>query len=41
MIEDADRLTPDNRFDVHALDSGHVGVILKARELAAILDRLP
>lgn len=41
MIEDADRLTPDNRFDIHTLDSGHAGVILKARELAAVLDRLP
>lgn len=40
MIEDADRLTPDNPFDVHHLPAGHVGVILRARELAAILDRL-
>ncbi|MFE3258113.1 alpha/beta fold hydrolase [Nocardia sp. NPDC059091] len=40
MIDDADRLTPDNPFDVHSLASGHVGVVLQARELAAILDRL-
>ncbi|MEU1956955.1 alpha/beta hydrolase [Nocardia rhamnosiphila] len=40
MIDDADRLTPDNRFDVHTLSAGHVGVILRARELAAVLDRL-
>ncbi|MFI1919639.1 alpha/beta hydrolase [Nocardia sp. NPDC020380] len=37
MIDDADRLTPDNPFDVHTLAAGHVGVILQARELAAIL----
>ncbi|WP_157128826.1 hypothetical protein [Nocardia amamiensis] len=40
MIDDADRLTPDNRFDIHTLSAGHVGVILRSRELAAILDRL-
>jgi pimeloyl-ACP methyl ester carboxylesterase len=40
MIDDADRLTPDNPFDVHSLSAGHVGVVLQARELAAILDRL-
>ncbi|MCX0271327.1 hypothetical protein NLM24_11545 [Nocardia zapadnayensis] len=40
MIDDADRLTPDNRFDVHTLSAGHVGVILRAREPAAGLDRL-
>lgn len=40
MIEDADRLTPGNRFDVHSLPAGHVGVVYQARELAAILDRL-
>ncbi|MGW4248154.1 alpha/beta fold hydrolase [Nocardia sp. NPDC004722] len=37
MIEDADRLTPDNRFDVHDLPTGHIDVVLQARELAAIL----
>ncbi|MCU1639892.1 MAG: alpha/beta hydrolase [Nocardia sp.] len=40
MIDDADRLTPDNPFDVHSLPAGHVGVVLQARELAAILDGL-
>ncbi|NNH68497.1 alpha/beta fold hydrolase [Nocardia uniformis] len=40
MIDDADRLTPDNPFDVHSLDAGHVSVIYQARELAAILDQL-
>ncbi|MFJ9367060.1 alpha/beta hydrolase [Nocardia sp. NPDC101769] len=40
MIDDADRLTPDNPFDVHSLAAGHVSVVLQARELAAILDRL-
>ncbi|MEU6587199.1 alpha/beta fold hydrolase [Nocardia sp. NPDC046763] len=40
MIDDADRLTPDNPFDVHDLAAGHVGVVLQARRLAAILDRL-
>lgn len=40
MIDDADRLTPDNRFDVHSLAAGHVGVVLQSRELAAILDHL-
>ncbi|MEV0510753.1 alpha/beta fold hydrolase [Nocardia tengchongensis] len=40
MIDDADRLTPDNPFDVHDLAAGHVSVVLQAHELAAILDRL-
>lgn len=40
MIADADRLTPDNPFDVHTLDAGHGGVVLRARELASLLDRL-
>lgn len=40
MIDDADALTPDNRFDVHSLSAGHVGVVLQARDLAAILDRI-
>ncbi|MGK8506900.1 hypothetical protein ACRS5S_02210 [Nocardia asiatica] len=34
------RLTPDNRFDVHSLPAGHAGFTLRARELAAILHRL-
>ncbi|MFE2999829.1 alpha/beta fold hydrolase [Nocardia sp. NPDC059246] len=40
MIDDADRLTPDNPFDVHSLEAGHAGVMFRARELAAILDQL-
>ncbi len=40
MIDDADHLTPNNPFDVHNLAAGHVGVVLQARELAAILVRL-
>ncbi|MEV6769321.1 alpha/beta fold hydrolase [Nocardia sp. NPDC051030] len=40
MIDDADQLTPNNPFDVHSLAAGHVGVVFRARELAAILDRL-
>lgn len=40
MIEDADRLTPDNPFEVHSVAAGHVGVVFRARELAAILDGL-
>ncbi|MGV9408669.1 alpha/beta hydrolase [Nocardia sp. NPDC003693] len=40
MIHDADHLTPDNPFDVHDLAAGHVGVVLRAREVAAILDSL-
>ncbi|MEV6278970.1 alpha/beta hydrolase [Nocardia sp. NPDC051832] len=40
MIEDADRLAPDNPFDVHSLPAGHVGVIRQAGALAAILDKL-
>ncbi|MEU8901461.1 alpha/beta fold hydrolase [Nocardia sp. NPDC048505] len=40
MIEDADQLTPDNRFDVHSLEAGHIDVVFRARELAELLDRL-
>lgn len=40
MIDDADRLTPNNPFDVHDLAAGHVGIALQARRLAAILGRL-
>ncbi|MEV6061671.1 alpha/beta fold hydrolase [Nocardia asteroides] len=37
MIDDADRLTPDNPFDVHTLPTGHIGVPLQASALATIL----
>lgn len=40
MIADADAATPDNRFDVHDLDSSHTGFVLDPDALAAILDRL-
>jgi pimeloyl-ACP methyl ester carboxylesterase len=41
LIAEADALTPDNRYDVHTLDTTHVGFLLRAPEVAAILDRLP
>lgn len=37
MIADADKLTPDNTFDVHTLPAGHIDVALRAEELAALL----
>ncbi|MFD6224610.1 alpha/beta hydrolase [Nocardia asteroides] len=37
MIDDADRLTPDNPFDVHTLPTGHIGVPLQAPALASVL----
>ncbi|MFF0494531.1 alpha/beta hydrolase [Nocardia sp. NPDC004068] len=37
MITDADQRTPANPFTVHTLTAGHVGVILQARALAALL----
>ncbi|MFE3545844.1 alpha/beta hydrolase [Nocardia sp. NPDC059177] len=40
MITDADRLTPDNPFDVHTLPTGHVDLALHSAELAAVLDKL-
>ena len=40
MIADADRLTPGNPFDVHDLPASHVGVVLRHRELAALLAEL-
>lgn len=41
MISDADRLTPDNRFDVHSVAGGHVAFQLHTDQVADILDGLP
>ncbi|MFI7028887.1 alpha/beta fold hydrolase [Microbispora rosea] len=40
LIAEADALTPDNPYDVHTLDTSHVGFVFRAGEVAAILDRL-
>ncbi|MEC3916645.1 alpha/beta fold hydrolase [Nocardia sp. CDC160] len=40
MIAEADALTPDNVFDVHTIDTSHMGTYLRPREIAAILDGL-
>ncbi|WP_278262779.1 hypothetical protein [Nocardia sp. AG03] len=40
MIADADRLTPDNPFDVHTLPAGHVDIALHAEDLASLLAKL-
>lgn len=37
MIADADKLAPDNPFDVRTLAAGHIDVALRAEELAALL----
>ena len=39
MIAEADRLTPDNRFDVRSVDAPHVGPMHRP-EVVAILDEL-
>lgn len=39
MIADADRLAPDNRFKVEALDSSHSPFASQPDALAALLDR--
>ncbi|WNV85118.1 alpha/beta hydrolase [Umezawaea sp. Da 62-37] len=41
LIAEADALTPDNPYDVHTLDTSHVGFVYRAPEVAAILDKLP
>jgi pimeloyl-ACP methyl ester carboxylesterase len=38
FIAEADALTPDNRFDVRSIDSGHLRFQLHPRELVEILD---
>ncbi|MEU4232296.1 alpha/beta hydrolase [Nonomuraea sp. NPDC026600] len=40
LIAEADALTPDNPYDVHTLDTSHVGFLFRAAEVAAILDKL-
>lgn len=40
LIAEADALTPDNPYDVHTLDTSHVGFVFRAAEVAAILDKL-
>lgn len=40
LIAEADALTPDNPYDVHTLDTSHVGFVFRAPEVAAILDKL-
>jgi pimeloyl-ACP methyl ester carboxylesterase len=37
FIAEADALTPDNPFDVHTLDSSHVGWLIHPREAATVL----
>jgi pimeloyl-ACP methyl ester carboxylesterase len=39
FIREADALTPDNPFDVHTLDSSHVGFLVRPAEAAALLAR--
>jgi hypothetical protein len=39
LIAEADALTPDNPYDVHSLDTSHVGFLLRAAEVAATLDQ--
>ncbi|MEU6954638.1 alpha/beta fold hydrolase [Streptomyces sp. NPDC045714] len=40
LISEADALTPDNPYDVHTLNTSHVGFLLKPVEVADILDQL-
>lgn len=37
MINEADALTPDNKFDVYSVDASHMGTLLRASEIADIL----
>jgi hypothetical protein len=38
MINEADALTPDNKFDVYSVDASHAGILLRAAsEIADIL----
>jgi len=41
LIAEADALTPNNPYNVHTLDTTHVGFLLRAAEVAAILDQVP
>ncbi|MBP0459115.1 alpha/beta hydrolase [Streptomyces montanisoli] len=40
LIAEGDALTPDNPYDVHTLDTSHVGYLLEPAKLAGILDQL-
>jgi len=40
LIAEADALTPGNPYDVHTLDSSHVGFVFQAAEVAALLAKL-
>jgi hypothetical protein len=40
LIAEANALTPANPYDVHTLDTSHVGFVFRAGEVAAILDKL-
>ncbi|MFJ9414524.1 alpha/beta fold hydrolase [Streptomyces sp. NPDC101227] len=40
LIAECDALTPGNPYDVHTLDTSHVGFLLRPAEVAGILDRL-
>lgn len=37
MVADADDLTPGNRFEVHDVAASHLGIMLKAADLADVL----
>jgi pimeloyl-ACP methyl ester carboxylesterase len=39
FIREADALTPDNPFEVHTLDSSHVGFLVRPAEAAVLLAR--
>ncbi|MGW0195695.1 alpha/beta hydrolase [Nonomuraea sp. NPDC003201] len=39
LIAEADALTPGNPYEVHTLDTSHVGFLFRADEVAAILDK--
>jgi len=41
MIAEADRLTPDNPFDVHTVEAGHAATADQFAQIVAILDALP
>ncbi|TQL79426.1 alpha-beta hydrolase superfamily lysophospholipase [Stackebrandtia endophytica] len=40
LIAESDALTPDNRFEVHSLDTSHTGFLLDPEATAGILDGL-
>ncbi|ONM47966.1 alpha/beta hydrolase [Nocardia donostiensis] len=40
LIRDADALTPQNRFQVHTLDTTHAGFLYRSAEVAALLHRI-